>query len=152
MEKMEEKVVLAKMLMLLTGKEEGFSLLEILIGLTIIAVFVAVNLPNLEGFLVSVECRGQLLKIEHFLQAIREMSISQQRRVELAVVDNGFLHQINEQESFNLKIKIVSRSTDKINYYPDGTSSGGSFSINISDNIIYSAVIDPVTGEIMWSN
>ena len=50
------------MLILLTGKEEGFSLLEILIIMVIMATLVAINLPHFEGFIASLEERGQLRK------------------------------------------------------------------------------------------
>lgn len=149
---MVRKAALGKMLILLIGREEGFSLLEILIVIVLMAALIGVNLPNFEGLLNSIESRGQLLKVEHFFKAIRENSISQQRRIELTIKNNQFFCQINNQEKLNLDIEIINSSVDRISYYPDGTSSGGSFSIYLSDKSIYSAFIDQITGKIKWEN
>lgn len=139
------------MLILPTGREDGFSLLEILIIMVIMAALAAINLPYFEGFLASIEDRGQLRKIEHLSRAVREMSISQQRQMELFVGEQEIYYQASGKEKIGLEVQVLSKSTDKIVFYPDGRCSGGTFSIKLQGGKSYSAAIDAITGRISWT-
>ncbi len=139
------------MLILLTGKEEGFSLLEILIIMVIMATLVAINLPHFEGFIASLEERGQLRKIEHLTRAVREMSISQQRQLELFIDEQEVYYQPSGKEKISLEVQVLSKSADKIIFFPDGRRSGGNFTIKLQGGKSYSAVIDSITGRISWT-
>ncbi len=136
--------------MLLIGNEEGFTLLEVLIVLVLITALVTVNLPNFEKYLESIETRGQLLRVEHLFRGIRERSISQQQKVEVKIHNTGLIYMINNEEEISFDLEIVNRSVDNITYYPDGTSSGGAFTISILDKHKYSANIDIITGKLDW--
>lgn len=137
--------------MLLIGKENGFTLLEILIVMILIAALIGVILPNFDQFLNSVEIRGQLRKIEHFFRGAREKSITQNMLVQVLVNDNGLLLKQGDGEILEYELQIESRNIDQLTFYPDGTSSGGIFSIDILNKYLYTASIDPITGKLEWT-
>ena len=140
------------MLTLQTGREEGATLIEILIVLIIITAFITMNLPDFHNFLGSVERRGQIQKVEHFFYALREKSIVQHKELVLKINDNGLICRDEEEQSLNIELAITEKNTEKIIFYPDGSCSGGAFSITIADRYNYQVDVDPVTVKLDWSS
>ncbi|MFP4017441.1 MAG: Tfp pilus assembly protein FimT/FimU [Halanaerobiales bacterium] len=138
------------MLMLLIG-DDGFTLLEVMIVMVLIALIIAVNLPEFANYMESIETRGQLLRIEHIFTAVREKSISQQKKIEVILRGNQLIYRPDNEQVFNFEMEIVSRDRDKVIFYPDGTSSGAVFSIQLRENDIHMVRIDPISGEIKWN-
>ena len=137
--------------MLLIGKEKGFTLLEVLIVIIFIVILIGVSLPNFDQFLDSIEIRGQLRKVEHYCRGARERSITQNIVVEIKVNDDGLLLKQGDGNIIDYELEIKNRNIDEITYYPDGSSSGGIFSIAILDKYLYTVNIDPITGKLEWS-
>ncbi|MFP4662095.1 MAG: prepilin-type N-terminal cleavage/methylation domain-containing protein [Halanaerobiales bacterium] len=139
------------MLMLPIG-ERGFTLLEVMIVIVLIAVIIAVNLPEFAKYLESIETRGQLLRVDKIFTAVKERSISQQKKIEVFLQDDQLIYRPDGEQVFSYDLEIVSRDKDKIIFYPDGTSSGVVFSLRLQNSSIHTVSIDSISSALEWSN
>ena len=138
------------MQILQTGSERGITLIEVLIVLLVITIIISLNLPEFQNLIVSVERRGQIHKVEHFFYALREKSILLHRELVLEINDNGLLCK-DEEQNLSIDLRVIEKNTEKVIFYPDGSCSGGRFSISISDRYKYRVIVDPVTAKLDWS-
>lgn len=134
------------------GKEDGFTLMEILIVLVLIMAFIAVNLPDFHHFIESIERRGQIQQVEHFFRALREKSIVLQRELDVEINESGLFCKQESDIVANIELLVTGENTRNIILYPDGSCSGGAFSINVLDRYCYTVNVDPVTGKLEWLN
>lgn len=149
MEKTIKKGEQVKIRMLQIGREEGFTLLEILIVIAIVATFITLNLPHFATLLDSIENKAQLRSLEHLITKSRELSIRQQQATEIRINNNGISY-LGNNETIKYSFQISNYSNDKVIFYPDGTSTGGSFDLLIQDKYNYRIIVDKISGRVKF--
>ncbi len=139
-----------------TGKDRGFTLLELMVVLALLTLLIGLVLP---GLLKSYQREQERSKIRRFLTMLRTArseAVTRHQRVRLAVdVDTGHyqLEGLAGHGILNLRLKdphLVWEDMDRrrgyIIFYPDGSSSGGKLVIINSVGRQYRVEIDTITG------
>lgn len=132
-----------------TGKCAGFTLIEILVTMAIIAVAASVIAPHMEGFFESAESRSVQRRISNLLLAARETAITSEEKqvVTLKGTEFTFQDRVIDLGEFGFEAE---EEKGEISYYSDGTSSGGNFSLIYREDEARILEIEKITGKPEW--
>jgi len=133
-----------------TGRESGFSLLELLLVLLILGVFAAVSTPAISRLLNTINIRSRTQEIASTLRYARLMSISSGQIVHVALdTIDGLVFRLSggveEEKIINLdEDDHLTMEPDAITFYPDGEASAAELTVLIA-NQRRDIVVDPLT-------
>ncbi|TDX53279.1 pilus assembly FimT family protein [Orenia marismortui] len=144
------------MKILLTGKEKGFTLLEVLISIVLITLIIGIVLPAFDILFDSVTGKTTERKVINLFAKIRNKAITSNSKQSILVVDDTLIYQGDNGEKikFNKAIKRITVNNKKedssegkmIHFFPNGTSSGASLNFVMNNDREFELVIDKVTG------
>ena len=141
-----------KMLRLLTGKEEGFTLLEITVCLLLLGIAAALIIPSFNSLLMSISEETTSRKVVSLFNQVRGRAIEAGEIQEIVIKENKFIYETGEGEEFSLEeeiedISLREAEEDKISFFPDGTSTGGEVVVTTKQDQQFKVVVDPVSGK-----
>ena len=82
---MSNKQVLVKPI----SKSRGFSLIELMIGITIVAILVGVALPNLNDFIVRMRVDNEITELQRLLLTARNTAINTGKNTTVCPLSGG---------------------------------------------------------------
>lgn len=142
-----------------TSSQEGFTLFELLIVLTIIGIVVALGAPALQRMLPGVELKSGAETVAAALREARGLAIANNTEVTVVVdLDDRALRVDDEPpgvrlaSSFGITLltatsELIDAGTGQIRFYPDGTSTGGRVTLTQGDRR-YHVAVDWLTGRV----
>lgn len=123
---------------------QGFTILELLLVLTIAVLAMALVVPNFSSGISSVNLRGASRDIASALRYLRGYAVSKDKQAEFFIdVENkvyrvtGKTKQYKVPENIQLKLltaqsEIVAEGQGRIRFYPDGSSTGGRVTLEMA--------------------
>ena len=139
-----------KGLMLLIGKEQGFTLVEILLAVILIGLVVGIILPNFNQLLESVEQKSAQRQVVNLLQKLKSKAITAGQKQRVSIKEQQFIYYTQAGEKMTVEhgikaIKLQSGS-QPICFYPNGSSSGGQLLLITDQGLKIRIKIDKITG------
>lgn len=145
--------------------QNAFSLLELLIVMTLIGLISAVAVPNLGRSLSPLQARSSVNKIAAILRYARSQAVTRQRvcrvlfdvpgrRVEMLADSTGSgagretyrLPETISLQSAGPGMGVEENAAFGINFYPGGNSSGGELTLSGKSGRVYRVKVDFITG------
>ncbi len=141
------------------GRSSGFTLIELVVVLFVLALAVTVVVPALGRGLDSVRTRVEVAGVARFLRAAREQAITRGEVYEVRVdpaaralmlVAGGERKTVRASRRLSTGFEIASdvRGATAVAFSPQGLSSGGRFSIHAPGGRPYIVSVDPLTGRV----
>ncbi|HXH84119.1 MAG TPA: GspH/FimT family pseudopilin [Candidatus Tectomicrobia bacterium] len=136
----------------------GFTLLELLVTLAVVAIAVGLALPVIGRSTETIRARAEVAAFSALLRHARERAITsrephavviepaEQRVVLRAGGPEGDIREVR-QLSPRLTIEAVPPPALTVRFEPQGASSGGDFRV-ASGPVVYRVTVDPVTGRV----
>lgn len=134
----------------------GFTLLELVVTLSLIALAVGLVLPAIGRSTEAVRARAEIAGFSAVLRHAREQAITR-RQPHKVVVDPGARRvtilggddEIRGTRVFSerLTIEVVSAPSLTVRFEPEGSASGGEFRLT-SGTTAYRVAVDAVTGRV----
>jgi general secretion pathway protein H len=133
-------------------RQGGFTLLELLVVLTVMALMYALAAPRLGAGLPGVSARGAARDLVAVLQEGRSLALTEQRQVEVAIDSGARSLQLDGRpQPLRGKAEIHASDTGAepfaIHFYPDGSSSGIELRV-VQENHRYRVSVDWLTGRV----
>lgn len=134
------------------GRQRGFTLLELLVVLTVVALMYALAAPRLGAGLPGVSARGAARDLVAVLQEGRSLALTEQRQVEVAIDGEARSLQLDGRPQ-PLRGKAEIHGSDNgeepfaVLFYPDGSSSGIELRVE-QENHRYHVHVDWLTGRV----
>lgn len=140
-------------------KQQGFTLLEVLVALVIGVLLVALTPPLLSGMSGGAELRGAARQLAAGLRNARNEAINRQQEAVLLLdlagrhfVISGDPRQVALPDSVALHLytaqsERVDQEQGGIRFFPDGSSTGGAITVSGS-KLAYRITVDWLTGAI----
>jgi general secretion pathway protein H len=134
----------------------GFTLLELVVVLLVIAVAVALVAPTIGRSVESVRARAEVAGLSATLRHAREQAITSRQPHTVVVNPTNRMVTVTADEnevrwtraiSPRLRIDAADPEALTIRFEPQGTSSGGAFRLT-SGPITYRVTVDAVTGRV----
>ena len=139
------------MQILLIGKQEGFTLIEVIISVVLIGIITSLVVPTFAMFADSIKQNAVERKILILFKQARAEAISNRKITSVLITKDTLLYQSTSQEKIEFKESIKKiNSVDKqakICFFPNGRSSGGEVEIILVDGVKLNLKIDPITGK-----
>lgn len=116
------------------GRQQGFTLLEILVVLVIAGLALSVVAPRLSGLIPGVELRSETGKVVALLRYAQSQAMAQgrivrvslsQQPIELRVSGTGLPHRWPQSIELDLLAGTPEGIKKGIYFYPDGSANGG---------------------------
>ncbi|ABR48636.1 hypothetical protein Amet_2483 [Alkaliphilus metalliredigens QYMF] len=134
----------------MNNNEKGFTLIEIIITLSIIAIMGAMAFPSYRGFYNEIALKTTAQEIESALHLAQQRSIDESREFcvelignEIRVREYVFGGKVVFLQEMSPKIKVSTESLSRISYTRDGVSRYGAFVITNGKN---KAKVDTLIG------
>ncbi len=137
-------------------RASGFTLIEMVVVLTIVALALAIVVPAISKSMVA-SVHDVARDVQISLRQARANAVSQQQSTVFWVdaEQHQYLTHKNKTKSFpediNMRIKVASREVQGrkagVRFFPDGSSTGGRLMINDA-NVTVQVEIDWLTGRI----
>jgi general secretion pathway protein H len=137
----------------------GFTLLELLLVLTIIVIAYAVAAPRMSGGVSGVELKSSARKVAAGLRQARNIAVGQRKEAVLQVdLDRRLFRLTGEEhdyalpEQVDLKLytaqqELVGEKLGSIRFFPDGSSTGGRVTVAAGERK-YDIDVDWLTGRV----
>ncbi|MEJ6951292.1 hypothetical protein [Natronospora cellulosivora (SeqCode)] len=136
--------------MLLTGRESGATLIEILIVIILIAVASAVVIPSFGGLRDTLEINSLQRQVDRGFNLVRRAAINSGQKEIINIVNNTIQISLSNGDNIEIDLGELSlESEEEIIYNPDGSSSGGKISFLYKQDRYYYE-INPITGKTGW--
>ncbi len=140
------------MLILVTGNESGFTLIEVIISIILVGIMLGLILPSFGGFVDSIEEKTIQRKILKLFNQARVEAITTSSVTSVLIKGNDLCYRSSNGEVLNLsqgikEIELMEDKKDQIYFFPDSRSSGGRVKIKLSDQKYLTLKIDPSTGK-----
>lgn len=142
----------------ITRNAYGFTLLEVIITLFVVALAVGITVPTIARSSDSIKARAEVARFSAILRHTRERAIT--GRTAHAVVIDPQAHKMTVhaggpdgevRETRTLPPRLVVEATPPpaltVRFEPQGTSSGGQFRL-VSGPVTYIVTVDPLTGRV----
>ena len=142
-----------KQQMLLTGKQQGLTLVEVLIALVLIGLITGITLPNFNQLLASVEGKAAQRQVVSIFKKLRTKAVTEGVQQKVEVRKDGFNYQTptGAELSFKANIKDVKleQGSSPILFYPNGSSSGAELSVRTKNGRQLKIEVDRITAEVV---
>jgi general secretion pathway protein H len=137
----------------------GFTLLELIVTMALLAVALAVVTPSIGRGTESLRARAEVAGFAATLRHAREQAITSQRsrrvlvdrqahRVSIVTPPEGAQdHEIAETRTFSSGLIVDAQQTDAVIFDARGGASGGDFKLT-SGGIVYRVTVDRLTGRV----
>gem|GEM_PF-3798120 len=144
-----------KMPILQTGNQDaGFTMLEIIIIMVIIGVALAILTPAFNNYLQGIEVKTDQRKVINLLEVARNKAITTGKEQVVGIKNGNLVILKPDEKEETLEVKTTAlwpiEGSQEITFYPDGTSSGGSFLFTYQDTGKLILSINQVTGKPLW--
>jgi general secretion pathway protein H len=138
----------------LDSRPAGFTLLELLVTLAVLAVALAVVAPSVGRSTETIRARAEVARFSALLRHTREQAITSRRPHTLVVDPHGHRVTIGVGDEVrerplpdHLAIEAEPPMSLTIRFAPQGTSTGGAFRVTSGD-MRYRVTLDPLTGRV----
>jgi len=134
----------------------GFTLLELIVTLVVIAVAVGLVAPSIGRSTESLRVRAEVAGFSATFRHAREQAITTRQAFTVLVDPASRLLTVTTGEdevrwkralSRRVELRVDSQNSLSVRFEPQGTSSGGEFHL-WSGKIAYRVTVDPVTGRV----
>lgn len=135
----------------------GYTLIELLVALAVLAIAAAVVAPSVGRTLDEVRVRGEVAAFARFLRAAREQAITRQRAYEVVLESDppalwlrraGSGDRVGQaSRSLGSGLRIAAPAP-RVTFWPHGTSSGARFAIHAPGPRRHVITVDPLTGRV----
>lgn len=141
------------------GRDNGFTLLELMVVLVIAALMIALVPPLMSGFGGFTEIKGAARQLAAGLRSARNQAVMKQQEAVLTLDLEEYRFSVTgAAREFSLpkdaKIKLytaqeelLDESTGSFRFFPDGSSTGGHIRL-ANDRVEYVVNVDWLTGRI----
>ena len=155
---MASRVVKTKMLTLHPGRQDGFTLLEILVVLILLGAAAAVVIPSFTGGLLGLRLETASRDMVTRMRQARVDAVARQKvfRVVLgaspqqggnyAIVDEYGRTLRDYELPQGISLTVEDEFPVTISFYPNGRSSGGRFGLKKDGGKELTIAVDPITG------
>ena len=137
-------------------REAGFTLLELLVTLIVIAVVLGVVTPTIGRSLETLRTRAEIAGFAAILRHGRELAIT--TRVSYAVVVEPSVRrvtvraggpdgEVRETRVLSERLRMDGTGGLSVGFDPVGSSTGGEFRLTATDSV-WRVTVDPVTGRV----
>jgi prepilin-type N-terminal cleavage/methylation domain-containing protein len=142
----------------ITRHARGFTLLEVIITLFVIALAVGITVPTIARSTDSIKARAEVARFSAILRHTRERAITG-RKAHAVVIDpqghrmtvhtGGPDGEVRETRVLPARLRVEATPPPAltVRFEPQGTSSGGQFRL-VSGTITYHVTVDPLTGRV----
>jgi len=136
----------------------GFTLLEIIITILIIAIVTAVGLPGIFRGMDSTKSQNILTEMVMFLRESRMDALSKSKTVTVTInLENGEFSSnagrtfsIPDESDLNISVEdeylYIEVEETSFTFFPNGMASGGELTISSEENKLARVFLDPLTG------
>jgi prepilin-type N-terminal cleavage/methylation domain-containing protein len=136
----------------------GFTLLEVIVTLFVVALAVGIVVPTIGRSSDSIQARAEVARFSAILRHTRERAITA-RKVQTVVIDpqahkmtvhaGGADGEVRETRALPARLLVEASPPPAltVRFEPQGTSSGGQFRL-VSGVITYLVTVDPLTGRV----
>jgi prepilin-type N-terminal cleavage/methylation domain-containing protein len=135
----------------------GYTLIELVVALAVLASAVAVVAPSVGRALDEVRVRGEVAAFARFLRAAREQAITRQHAYEVVLdSDPPALRRRRAgagdrggqtRRSLGAGLRVAA-TAPRVTFWPHGTSSGARFAIDALGPGRYVITVDALTGRV----
>lgn len=137
---------------------KGFTLLEIIIVILVIAIIMAVGVPKIFKGIESTKSRNLLSDIVMFLRKTRMEALSNSETIKVSIklqeglfeADNGKTFSIPVDSGISIDVEDEYIYTDieetSFTFYPNGMASGAKLMVLNEDDKMAIIIVDPLTG------
>jgi general secretion pathway protein H len=134
----------------------GFTLMELLVALTILGLALLLAMPVLERTLPGLELRTEARTLASALRQARARAIGRNEEVTIVVDRQGAALKANGKQVVQLNRKIdiaplagesLSPGVSEIRFFPDGTSTGGHLTLVLGERQKH-VFVDWLTGAV----
>lgn len=144
----------------------GFTLIEVVIVLFIVAMAMAVGVPAIGRGADGLRVRAEAAGVANFLRAAREQAVTHNRAYEVRVdpeagvmvlvrmsgpagaADNGTV-QATRRLTAPVRIEADPPLRRTVTFSPEGLSSGGRFRVEAPGPRVFVVTVDPITGRVV---
>lgn len=142
-----------KRLMLLIGKEQGLTLVEVLLALVLIGLITGITLPNFNQLLSSVEGKAAQRQVISIFKKLKTKAVTEGVQQKVEVNKDGFSYQTPEGAKLSFKANIkevkLEAGSSPILFYPNGSSSGAQLLVRTKNGRQLKIEIDPITAGVV---
>ena len=136
--------------------KRGFTLIELVVTLFVLAVAAAVAAPSISSSLDGVRARAETAGIATFLRAAREQAITHNRAYEVRVKSEEGLVELRTGERVpatrrlapGVRVTAEPPAARVITFQPQGLSSGARLRVEMPGRRAYLITVDPLTGRV----
>ena len=143
--------VKGRQLMLLTGKQEGFTLIEIIVAVVLLGIVVGVTLPNFAALMETIDFKTTSRKVINLFNKVGQKAITAGQKQEVVVEKNQLLYHSpsGEKHVFSKGIREikVNEGQTPICFYPNGSSSGANLLFVTKEGQKIEVTIDKITAQ-----
>lgn len=134
----------------------GFTLMELLVVLTILGLVLLLALPVLERNLPGLELRTEARSLASVLQEARARAIGRNEEVTIVIERQGGIVKADGRQVVQLNRRIaiaphageaLSAGDSEIRFFPDGTSTGGHLTLVLGERQRH-VFVDWLTGAV----
>jgi len=139
-------------------REGGFTLVELILVLFIIALVAGLVLPAVGRGVETLQLRAEVSAFSAFLRYAREQAITKREAQEVTIKPEAHLLILrtagsdsaskSRKLSPRIAISADTPSGNSITFSPRGVSTGASFRLTAPDGRAYSVRVDPLTGRV----
>ncbi|WP_310474878.1 prepilin-type N-terminal cleavage/methylation domain-containing protein [Sandarakinorhabdus sp.] len=108
-----------------TGETSGFTLLEMLVVLTIAGLVAGIGFPRLQAQIAAQEWRTGVAQVRSLLRAARAQAVRSGGVVVVATAADGRSLRMTNADALALPKSVAVAMTQSITFHPDGSASGG---------------------------
>jgi prepilin-type N-terminal cleavage/methylation domain-containing protein len=142
----------------ITRHARGFTLLEVIVTLFVVALAVGLTVPTIARSSDGIKARAEVARFSAILRHTRERAITG-RKAHAVVIDpqahkmtvhvGGPDGEVRETRALPARLLVEATPPPAltVRFEPQGTSSGGQFRL-VSGAITYHVMVDPLTGRV----
>jgi prepilin-type N-terminal cleavage/methylation domain-containing protein len=136
--------------------KRGFTLIELVVTLFVLALAVGVAAPSIARGVDTVRTRAEAAGIATFLRAAREHAVTRNRTYEVRVRTDEGLVELRSGDAVSatrrlapgLLVTADPPAARVITFLPQGLSSGGRLRVEMPGRRAYLISVDPLTGRV----
>ncbi len=144
----------------MTGSRAGYSLMELVVVLAVLAIATALVLPAVGRTAEDVAARAQVASVAAFLRGAREHAVTSRQTVEVSVDRDAHSLLLRRagrdgqetgaaRRDFAALLRVDSPATlSTIMFQPQGMSSGARLMVETTGPRLFVITVDPLTGRV----